>query len=160
MLHLRTTTRRRRAGKLALRFCAVLLLRSDARSSCNFAESAAPSVRRAVSTSTQCWCKNRHATRQFPAAEAGQNPVGSSHVIAKIFLVLSPTRRIVAGRTTRAMQTALVHAALCCPCRHSGNWALPNSTAACRLWLSLATFDSANVSIALLVYSLFRALRE
>ena len=99
--------------------------------------------------------------KAIPSGRGWQKPVGSSHVIAKIFLVLSPTRRIVAGRTTRAMQTALVHAALCCPCRHIGNWALPNSTAACRfVALALATFDSANVSIALLVYSLFRALRE
>ena len=55
----------------------------------------------------------------------------------------------------------MVLAWLSLPKAEQGNCALPNSTAACRfVALALATFDSANVSIALLVYSLFRALRE
>ena len=48
-----------------------------------------------------------------------------------------------------------------CPKQSRAIEALPNSTAACRfVALAPATFDSADVSIALLVYSLFRALRE
>ena len=49
--HLRTTTRRR-AGKLVLRFCAVLLRRCEARSSYNFCRECGTECAASASTST------------------------------------------------------------------------------------------------------------